>query len=154
MMVSMTTHVASSMKTCFKCGERQPRCNFYPHPQMGDGLLGKCKECTKKDAREHRLANIDRIRQYDRDRGKLPERIRLASMLSKRWRQEDKRRMAAHNAVTRAIKKGTIKKLPCVVCGSEKSMGHHESYDRLLDLVWYCQIHHSERHQQMKKEKR
>lgn len=153
-MVSMTTHSVGSMKTCFKCGERQPRSNFYRHPYTADGLLGKCKECAKSDAKEHRLANLDRIRQYDRDRSKFPERARLAAIIVKRWRQDDRRRMAAHNAVARAIRKGAITKCPCIVCGSDKSMAHHESYDRPLDVIWYCQKHHLARHQQMKKEKR
>jgi hypothetical protein len=37
------------MKVCFKCGESKERTEFYAHLRMGDGLLGKCKACTKRD---------------------------------------------------------------------------------------------------------
>jgi hypothetical protein len=37
-------------KICFKCNTEKPLSDYYKHKQMGDGHLGKCKECTKKDA--------------------------------------------------------------------------------------------------------
>jgi hypothetical protein len=56
----------TTLKTCFKCNVEKPLTDFYPHPQMGDGHLNKCKACTKKDVAEHRAANIERVRDYDR----------------------------------------------------------------------------------------
>jgi len=37
-------------KVCFKCKKEKTIDNFYKHPKMTDGFLGKCKECTKKDS--------------------------------------------------------------------------------------------------------
>lgn len=116
---------------------------------MFDGLLGKCKDCSKKDATKRRADNLEKIRAYDRERGKNKERMKMAAEISAKWRKEDSRRMAAHNAVARALKKGLLVKQNCIVCGSIHSMAHHESYDEKLSVVWYCQIHHKARHKEM-----
>jgi hypothetical protein len=136
-------------KTCFKCGKTLPSSEFYKHPGMGDGYLGKCKECAKKDSTERRNKKIDEVRAYDRDRAKTAKRRKHASEMGNRWRLEDNRRSSSHNAIARAIKKGTITRSPCCICGSDKSVAHHESYDKPLEVVFYCQIHHKERHKQM-----
>lgn len=36
-------------KPCFKCTVEKPIEQFYKHAKMGDGHLGKCKECTRAD---------------------------------------------------------------------------------------------------------
>lgn len=139
-------------KQCFKCKTVKPLTEFYKHEQMGDGHLNKCKSCTKKDANEHREKNIERIRKYDRERGKNPERQKAAYEVSKAWRQADKRRMAAHNAVTRAIRAGKLIRMNCERCGAEKTYAHHDDYDKPLDVMWLCQPCHKKRHKELKAE--
>lgn len=137
------------MKTCFKCNIEKPFTEFYKHSGMVDGFLNKCKSCTKKDATNHRNKNIEKAREYDKKRSKNKSRIALASAITKLWRAEDFRRSKAHNAVARAIKSGDLVRLNCFRCGSEKTVAHHEDYDKPLDVVWLCQPCHKQRHQEI-----
>lgn len=139
------------MKTCFKCGVCQPRANFYKHSQMADGLLGKCKACTRADVATHRGENIEKIREYDRNRGKTEKRKEASKKALQKWRESDQRITQCHNAVARAIQSGALQRQPCAVCGSDDAVAHHESYSKPLDVVFYCQAHHKQRHAEMKK---
>ena len=137
-------------KECFKCKAIMPLTEFYKHSAMGDGHLNKCKGCTKDDVSKHRLANIEKVRAYDRERGKIPERIKACTEINRLWRGEDKRRVTAHNAVARAIKKGDLVRSSCIRCGEDKSIAHHEDYDKPLEVMWLCQPCHKQRHKELK----
>ena len=137
-------------KKCFKCNDIKPLQEFYRHTAMADGHLNKCKACTKNDVSKHREENLDKVREYDRNRGKRQGRIDATVEITKAWRQEDKRRMAAHNAVARAIKSGKLKRMPCERCGTEKSVAHHDDYDFKLQVTWLCQPCHKQRHKELK----
>jgi hypothetical protein len=130
-------------KRCFKCGEEKPRSEFYKHKGMGDGLLGKCKECTKEDATRHRNNNLDRIREYDRDRGnrQTPEYLRD---LRTRHPQQYK----AQNSVNNAVRNGRMKREKvCQVCsGRGKIHAHHDDYSFPLSVRWLCAACHSQWH--------
>ena len=137
-------------KKCFKCRTEKPLEEFYKHSAMGDGHLNKCKECTKNDANKHRSENLEKIRAYDRERGKDAHRIKQRVEVTKAWREEDKRRQKAHSAVSQAIRSGRLQREPCVRCGEVKSLAHHEDYDKLLDVMWLCQPCHKQRHKELK----
>lgn len=139
-------------KECFKCKTVKPLIDFYKHHAMADGHVNKCKECNKKDVTKNRNKKIDYYREYDRIRAKIPERQKAASEITSAWRKADKRRMKCHNAVTRAIRSGTLIRKPCVKCGNEKSLAHHEDYDKPLEVVWLCQPCHKQRHKEINNE--
>lgn len=136
-------------KECFKCKTIKPLEEFYKHAGMADGHLNKCKQCTKGDVLDHRQKNIEKIRKYDRERAKNPERAKAAAEISKAWRTEDKRRQSAHNAVARALRTGKLVRESCVRCGEKKSIAHHEDYDKPLEVVWLCQPCHKQRHKEI-----
>lgn len=137
------------MKTCFKCQTIKPLGDFYKHPKMADGHVNKCKECNKNDVTKNRNKNVERIRAYDRDRAKSPERIKAMTEITRAWRKEDVRRNVAHTAVAKAIRNGLLTRMPCVRCGHEKSVAHHEDYDKPLDVMWLCQPCHKQRHKEL-----
>lgn len=130
------------MKKCFKCGEEQPLSQFYKHKQMGDGHLNKCKACTKRDVKEHREKNIERIRAYDRARGN-----RQALEYPKQWREKNPEKYRAHTKVNNELRAGNLTKKPCDVCGStDRVHAHHDDYSRPLDIRWLCATHHRQHH--------
>ena len=137
-------------KECFKCKTIKPLLEFYKHSKMLDGHLNKCKECAKNDVLLHREKNLEKIRQYDRDRAKNPDRRKANTEITKIWRSEDRRRQKAHNAVSRGIKKGILIRQPCCRCNEINSLAHHDDYDKPLDVMWLCQPCHKQRHKEIK----
>ncbi len=142
------------MKTCFKCGLLLSLSEFYKHEMMADGHLNKCKECTKKDVAKHRLENLEKVRQYDRDRAKLPHRKKRCAEYAY-MRNQDRIYLKAHNALTRAVRKGTIVIQPCEKCGRTTNVhAHHDDYNKPLDVKWLCPPCHAIRHKELKQQRK
>jgi hypothetical protein len=132
------------MKQCFKCGTTKDMDEFYEHPMMADGHLGKCKECTRRDVKERAQNNPDIMRKYEALRATRPERKRnqrrYALAHVARYPQKRKARVIVGNA----IRDGRLIRKPCEVCGLEKSEAHHADYSKPLEVRWLCLIHHRE----------
>lgn len=146
-------------KTCFKCHETKPLTEFYRHPAMGDGHLGKCKACTKADVILNRLSKLSYYRQYDRQRASAPHRViarqeyqqtpayNIAARKAKAaWDKANPHKKKAATTVNNRKKRGKIDALPCWTCGDPKAEAHHPDYSMPLDVVWLCRKHHTELH--------
>lgn len=132
------------VKKCFKCGVEFPLIYFYKHSEMKDGHLNKCKKCSRKDSLEHRQANLEKVRAYDKRRSQTPERKKHGTENTKRWRKENPEKYKAHCLVNNGLRDGKLKKENCCICGSVKSQAHHEDYADPLNVIWVCAQHHRE----------
>lgn len=137
-------------KACFKCKAVKQLDDFYKHPEMLDGHVNKCKECNKNDVTANRNKNLEKIRAYDRERGRSPERIKANTEIARAWREEDSRRSRAHSSVSRAVRNGSLVRAPCRRCGELKSIAHHEDYDKPLFVMWLCQSCHKQQHKEIR----
>ena len=147
-------------KRCISCEQIKQISDFYKHPAMADGHLGKCKECCKRDIKKNRSEKSEYYKAYDKERANLPHRVEARFLYSKtsngilsgnkakkKWQEKNADRRAAHGILGRAIKSGKIIRMPCEVCGStEKIHGHHEDYTKPLEVKWLCPQHHKDAH--------
>lgn len=134
------------MKTCFKCKTAKERLEFYAHPQMADGLCGKCKECTKADAKANYIANYDHYQAYERKREQQPERKAKLIKYLRTMRAVHPEHAKARARVTYHLRTGQLVKKPCEVCGAAKVEAHHDDYTKPLEVRWLCHYHHREVH--------
>ena len=137
-------------KKCFKCKEQKAISNFYRHPAMGDGYLGKCKKCAKKDVQERfdRLCKNPKWLMKERDRcRKKQARYRSLGLASpskpgsqKRWQLKYPERRKAHILAAYAEKRGRL--VPPTVCEDcsqpSKLHKHHDDYSKPLSVKWLC----------------
>lgn len=155
--------MTTTIKTCFKCNQDKPASEFYAHKAMKDGLLGKCKKCTRSDTRKNRADRIDYYRDYDKHRAMQPHRVaqRLAYQQSEQGKmviKRNKERWARDNPIKRAAQirlgnavrdKKVFKPERCESCGAGGRIhGHHDDYSKPLEVRWLCPVCHSAWHKE------
>jgi len=149
------------LKQCFKCGDLLPHSEFYRHPGMNDGILGKCKKCTCQDVRENRARNRDHYIQYDRSRAMRPDRVAyrkayevsergklVTKQMKRRWNERNPIKRKANESVNNAVRDGRLfKPDACESCGATGRIhGHHCDYSKPLDVMWLCPSCHKQWH--------
>lgn len=152
-------------KVCFKCQIIKPLSDFYKHKQMGDGHLNKCKDCTKKDVGKHREENLEKIREYDRNRPNHEERLqrnkeyaksergrKASAIVCSNYRAKQKLRYKAHNMINYALSSGKISRPETCSCCNIGCVphGHHNDYTKPLEVIWLCVDCHIAFHKEVK----
>lgn len=124
-------------KLCFRCEDEKPINEFYAHPKMKDGLLNKCKDCTKRDVKDRRFGpNREAILAYDRERGN-----RWRPGYEKELRKKNPEKYKAYIISQRMPRK------PCAVCGKTKRVHkHHFDYSKPKEVLFLCAAHHRQIH--------
>ena len=147
------------IKKCKKCLVSKKISQFYSHSQMSDGFLNICIECTKERVRLHRINNHEKVKAYDRKRGSLPHRVEARDRYrkteayrishnnaSEKWDEANYFKKIAHSKVSNALKRGALRKKSCKKCGNKNVHAHHEDYNKPLNVVWLCPLHHKDMH--------
>lgn len=125
------------MRECAGCGVVTTADNTYK------SITKWCKACWRAKVRARRRTN-PAVREYDRERSKLPHRRKIRAKVSKKWRDKNPAAYKAQAALGNAVRDGKIKKEPCLFCEAVDHVhAHHRDYSRPLDVVWVCaKCHH------------
>lgn len=130
-------------KICGKCNEEKPLTMFHRRSKAKDGRKGLCKQCNINYTKDHRLRNIDRIREYDRDRGN-----RQTAEYHQKWRNANPNKYKAHKLVNVAVRTGRMPRpKACEGCSEETILhAHHDDYSLPYDVRWLCPACHKQWH--------
>ena len=135
-------------KECFRCKGMKDTTEFYAHPQMRDGLSGKCKECTKSEVKANYASKREQYSKYEHERNKA--RRPYMREQQKKHRKANPEKYRAHMWVSNAIRDGRLERQPCMLCSDPKAQAHHEDYSKPSEVEWLCfKCHREERHQQV-----
>ena len=123
-----------SHKVCKSCGQDKPLSEYFNATTTRDGKEHDCKACHYEATKARRQANPEQERKR-RDR----------------YRKNNPEKVAAKNAVQRAVLAGELVKPPhCERCDEPRVQGHHPDYSKPLEVIWLCQRCHAEEHARLR----
>ena len=145
-------------KKCTGCGQEKELTEFYRCGTGRDGVHAKCKICMSIYLKQHYLKNKQKYkdnfqkyitpekrRQWQSDNSDKVRRYQL------NWRKKNPKKYRAHRKLGLALKQGKLIKQPCEKCSNSVTEGHHDSYDKPLDVRWLCEKCHREHHKSISK---
>lgn len=112
--------------------------------EFKDLYIKRNPENFKESQEKYRKNNMEKFREKCRNYYK--ENTEKMKKLKYDWMKDNMEATKAHHAVNSALKKGTLKKLPCIKCKSENVHAHHPDYSKPLEVIWVCPLHHKQIH--------
>lgn len=113
---------------------------------MTGGYLNKCIECAKTDIKNNYRVNRRNPAWMEKERARGREKAKRLKYDTKLYRKNNPEKYKAHSKVSNAIRGGKLKRLPCRVCGADRTEAHHFDYSKPLDVYFYCVRHHRRIH--------
>jgi hypothetical protein len=135
----------AAMKRCPRCGETKSPSEFYKNAARADGLQDWCKPCKVASNRAWQENSRDKKNEIHRKwREANPSSVRESDS---RWKEHNPEKVRAWSVAKYALLGGALKRSPCEVCGGTENVhGHHDDYDKPLDVRWLCAKHHAQEH--------
>lgn len=149
---------AQGSKPCKKCHETKPLSEFYFNRKsnLSDNT---CKECVKSRVRSYRESNLEKCREYDRQRYRLAKKRNDDAFRSKyrkpikastraKWCASNPRKRRAQIEVRKALQSGDlVRPKSCEVCACKCTPhAHHSDYRHPLKIHWLCPKCHGRVH--------
>lgn len=141
-------------KICTCCKLELGIDRFYKKKSNKDGLYQKCKDCTLKEPSRKKAVKKYKSSDRYKEKRKKHDKKYFESELGRQAQLRNRKKVQPKNELKSKIRRktqylvdiGKIKKMPCNVCGKEKSEAHHLDYIDPLNIVWLCSKHHKEWH--------
>jgi hypothetical protein len=136
---------------CRTCKKVRALADFPPHRTAKNGRRKDCRSCIAR-GRTPRKERSPARKARDRALAQSPERLAKNLEASLAWQARNPEANAAHKAVNRAVKAGTLlppKSCQAVGCKRRKRLhSHHNSYSprSWLRVSWLCPGHHKSVH--------
>lgn len=130
-------------KICPGCKQEKPLDQYHKCKKSPLGVQPRCKKCRSDLMAERYVDNKDHILAKCREYRQTDARLAVVDGYINRNRKKNR----AKDKVAYAIRRGTIQRKPCEMCGATEHVhAHHDDYDKPLEVRFLCSKHHREWH--------
>ncbi len=141
-------------RQCRNCQRERSRRHYHNNKQDYKDRAKKWDADNPDRVRANRLKweeeNRERVERRQKEYRSRPESIKMTNERSRKYRRtvEGRFKESVRSKVNSAIRNGTIQKPDsCEECGKKGYVeGHHEDYNKPLDVDWLCKKCHWDKH--------